>query len=202
MENTHVVLTYQVPLIDPIVVSEFEEDVRADGLNVRIEPVPFMQYRAGIEWLVPTAVIVYIAKPYFDSFLSEMGKDHYAIVKTALNNLRARISARYRDRLKVVSSSGKFSKDSEKYSPIFSIEAESSSGYRYKLLIQTEIDEKNFSLALDAFLDLMAQDHRIDSIEEKNECVLAAKPITSVVLLSFNPVSGELEIVDPLPKRK
>lgn len=201
-DQVHIALVYQDPPIDPVVVSGFDDDMRSLGLNIIVEPLPFMQYRGGIEWLLPTAIVVYLAKPYFESFLREMGKDHYVLAKTALNNLRARISAKYGDRLKIVSSHGKRNAETYQYSPIFSIEAESSEGYRYKLLIQPEIEEDDFKLAIEAFLNLMAQNHGTETAEAKNEELLTAEPLTSVVLMSFDPKSGALQIVQPFPKQE
>ena len=200
--KVHIVLAYQDPLIDSGVVADIEDDIRTAGLNIRVKSFSSMQYRAGIEWLLPTALVAFLAKPYFESFLSEMGKDHYTLVKTALSNLSARISAKYGNRLRILSSQGKLGADSYQYSMIFSIEAEASEGYRYKLLIQPEIKEDDFKLAVDAFLNLMLQNHGVKTPEPKNIKLLTARPIGSVLLVSFNPSSGELEIVDPIPKRK
>jgi hypothetical protein len=98
-----------------------------------------MGFRAALEWLAPTAIVAYIAKPYFESFLSELGKDHYAITKNALKNLRDRIQDRFGERLKVFASKGKLGHYDHKFSPVFSIEAQSPFDFRVKLLIQTEI---------------------------------------------------------------
>jgi hypothetical protein len=35
----------------------------------------------AFEWIIPSAFGVYILKPYFDSFLTEAGKDHYELLK-------------------------------------------------------------------------------------------------------------------------
>ena len=36
---------------------------------------------ASLEWFVPSILFAFIAKPYFDSFLSQMGSNHYSILK-------------------------------------------------------------------------------------------------------------------------
>ena len=58
---------------------DFVETVRSEKLDFRVLERPSVPM-AGIEWLMPTAIFVYLAKPYFESFLKEMGKDHYALV--------------------------------------------------------------------------------------------------------------------------
>ena len=85
-ETLHLGISYEKG-IDPKTVADFEADVATQGLvvktNERSKSGPF----AGIEWLLPTAIMVIIAKPYFDSFLREAGKDHYHILKKNLSNL-------------------------------------------------------------------------------------------------------------------
>jgi len=59
------------------------KEVRYSGLDLLVnkrEARPFM----SMEWAIPTAIVVYILKPYFESFLKEAGKDHYNILKTWL----------------------------------------------------------------------------------------------------------------------
>ena len=55
---------------------DFVETVRSDKLELQVVERPSGPM-AGIEWLMPTAIFAYLAKPYFESFLKEMGKDHY-----------------------------------------------------------------------------------------------------------------------------
>ena len=201
MPNTvHIAIAYQDPLIDPSVVENFEDDIASPELKVKVESVPFVQFRAGIEWLFPTAVVAYLAKPYFESFLKEMGKDHYLLTKRALKNVHTRIREKYSDRIKL-SSKGKLRDEGRSFSPIFSIEAESPFEYRFKLLIQTDISDEIFEEALGAFLDLLAQSHHLDAVDSNNQKALVAKPMSSIVLVSYNQDTGMLETEDPVPKR-
>lgn len=39
---------------------------------------------ASLEWALPTLVITYLAKPFFDAFLKEAGKDSYAALKSGI----------------------------------------------------------------------------------------------------------------------
>lgn len=199
--NLHIALVYQEPIISSEVVSGFEEDIKTPKLNVKVEPVPMMGARAGVEWLLPTAIVAYIAKPYFESFLSEMGKDHYSIAKTALKNLQARIMEKFGDRLKFYSTSGKIHPDSAKYSPVFSIEAQSVAGFRFKLLIQTDISSDNFEKAVDAFLPFIAGNQRFEDIVSQASQLPGYKTMRSVILVCYSEESGQLELVNPFPGR-
>ena len=56
------------------------KEIRTPGLELAVnkrEPRPFM----AMEWAIPTALAVYILKPYFEAFLKEAGKDHYNLLK-------------------------------------------------------------------------------------------------------------------------
>ena len=201
-QDFHIALAYQEPIINPDVIAGFEEEIQSPGLKVLVEPVPMMGARAALEWLLPTAIVAYIAKPYFESFLSEMGKDHYEVIKKALEKLRARIQAKFRDRLRIVASKGKLGPDAHKFSPVFSIEAESPFGYRVKLLIQTEIQPESFDLAVEAFLRLLAECYSTETLSEQSKLLLSNNPIGSVLLVCFNSDTGELEYVNPIPENK
>jgi len=39
----------------------------------------------GIEWALPTIVVVYLAKPFFEAFLKEAGKDLFPIRDLQIN---------------------------------------------------------------------------------------------------------------------
>jgi hypothetical protein len=60
---------------------EFAQLVRSSGLDLKVASAEQRGPQAGIEWLLPTAAILYLGKSYFDGFLKEMGKDHYNALK-------------------------------------------------------------------------------------------------------------------------
>lgn len=199
--DLHIALVYQEPIISSEVVSGFEEDIKVPKLNVKVEPVPMMGARAGVEWFLPTAIVAYIAKPYFESFLSEMGRDHYVIAKNALKNLQSRIMAKFSDRLKVYSTIGKIHPEANKFSPVFSIEAQSVEGLRFKLLIQTDINPNHFEEAVEAFLPFVAGNQRFEEIVSQASQLPGYKNMRSVILVCYSEESGKLELINPFPDR-
>jgi len=73
------------------VVSDFLEEAAASGFNQvleRREPEVF----AAIEWLLPTAVMLFLGRKFIDTFAEEAAKDAYPIVKAALLRLIRRTS--------------------------------------------------------------------------------------------------------------
>jgi hypothetical protein len=43
-----------------------------------------------VEWFIPTAIVFFVAKSYFDGFLKEAGKDHYQLLKSKLSKTAAK----------------------------------------------------------------------------------------------------------------
>ncbi|WP_231583338.1 hypothetical protein, partial [Luteimonas sp. FCS-9] len=46
--------------------ANFGRELAADGLDVRVESRPDPGPYAGVEWLLPTAVVVFLGRSYFD----------------------------------------------------------------------------------------------------------------------------------------
>lgn len=91
--------------------TEFEESVRADGLEVQFHPIPSGTAYAGIEWLMQTAIVAYVAKPYFECFLKEMGKDHYNLLKEGFKKLYAKVSGPRAPEVTLIATAGKVAKE-------------------------------------------------------------------------------------------
>lgn len=60
-------------------------DLHRPDFKIKINPFD-MGMMAGIEWMMPTAIVAYLLKPFFESFLSEAGKDTYKLATTKLND--------------------------------------------------------------------------------------------------------------------
>lgn len=61
-----------------------DEEAEDLGRRIKIEKQEREAIYAGIEWALPTMVIAYLLKPFFESFLQEAGKDFYTYSKTKL----------------------------------------------------------------------------------------------------------------------
>jgi hypothetical protein len=75
----HIIFTCPHEMPD-ILIDHLTKEVKFDRLEFQIVKTPQITY-ASLEWAIPTAIAVYIIKPYFESFLKEAGKDHYYILK-------------------------------------------------------------------------------------------------------------------------
>lgn len=187
--------------IPEIFFQEFEESITAPGLILKRETRPSGVPFAGIEWLMPTAVLAYIAKPYFESFLKEMGKDHYDLLKKGFKKLYERFAGPRAPDVKIVATQGKSSKD-QPYSLFFSVVAEAPDGVRLKLLIPRPIEQTEYEIAISRFLDLVQSIYAGD-VPENVATTFKDAPITSgTVLVTYEAATGKLVPVDPFAGRR
>jgi hypothetical protein len=200
MNNPHLAVSY-IDKFPPERFARFSADVEAPSLGILIESRPEPGPFAALEWLIPTAVIVYIAKSYFESFLKEMGKDHYVLLKRGLKNLGMSLLGNNAPKIYLIGTLGKVRESNEKYSLIFSIVAEVETRLRVKLLLQPDLSESAYAEALDKFLQFLEHLHdgTISSSEVKG--LNEARPVAGTLLVAFNSQKKTLEVIDPIPRK-
>lgn len=188
-------------VIDRSNFSEFERGVDAEDLDLRIESRPEPGTYAGIEWLVPTAV-VYIGKSYFESFLKEAGKDHYAILKAAIVKLSSRFTGKSAPTGRIVFSKGKAESEAPKYSIFYSIVADLGDGFSVKLLLRNDFDSSTCNAAQEAFLQFLSDlyDGHLDPTRIQG--LADAKPLGNMLLLAYEPEGQRLRVIDPLAGKR
>jgi len=178
-------------------VADFTDTVRADRLELRVQSRPSGVPFAAIEWLMPTAVVAYLAKPYFESFLKEMGKDHYGLLKDGLKKLYARVAGPKAPEVTLVSTAGKVDKE-QPYSLFFSVIVEGPDGNRFKLLIPRPITESEYELAIGAFLEFAERLHS-RSLDERTTLALRDIPhVGGTVLVAYDVAEKHIKPIDPL----
>lgn len=179
---------------------EFEISLRHDGLVTRCKPMPNRGPYASIEWLVPTAIIVYVAKPYFEAFLEEAGKDHYHFFKNRVKAFTGKFTGEDAPTARIIRSSGNAESSSPKYSLVYSIVAELDEGVSVKLLLQTEFSEEDTSRAVESFFKFLHEFHNGDVRSNFPLGFRDAKPVGRTLLLAFNRDSQRLEVIDPIKR--
>jgi hypothetical protein len=180
--------------------SDFTTLVRSDGLSLQVKSRPSLPY-AGIESLMLSAIFVYLAKPYFESFLKEMGKDHYVVLKDGLRRLYKRVAGPDAPEVTIVTSAGKVTRE-QPYSLYFSVYVEGPNESRFKLLIPSPITEAEYGTAISAFLkfaeQLYSQKH-----EQGIASVINDIPNNGgTVFLTFDIAEKRLKLIDPRAVRR
>lgn len=180
--------------------SDFTDAVKAEGLELAVESRPSGIPYAGIEWLMPTAIAAYLAKPYFESFLKEMGKDHYGLVKEGLKKLYTRVASSKAPEVSLISTAGKVNKD-QPYSLFFSVVFEGPQGSFFKLLIPRPIEKTEYETAITAFLDFALQVNFGKLDEHAAIKFKEATPTGRTTLVVYDKTTKRIKPVNPLAGR-
>ncbi|MCE1181726.1 MAG: hypothetical protein LWW81_05385 [Rhodocyclales bacterium] len=182
-------------------IDHFARDINHPGLiYLQDEREDFGIY-AGLEWLVPTAVVVYLAKPYFTAFLSEAGKDHYQLLRKALVELAKRYIGAGAPQLRAVSAGGKAKEPSGKYSLVFSVVADLDQATSIKLLIESDLEHAAVEQATEAFLDFIKDIHLGQADFSRVVDAESARISGRILLVKYDQASKALIAVDPIPQR-
>ena len=114
------------------------------------------QIRMSMEDYIPTALVVFLAKPFFDAFLKEAGKDTYVLLKQKLASLFQRANE-----LPIISitSAGEKIANPHESSRIVSIYTVSSSGQRLKFLFPKNATEEVYSSLFESLTQLVKEDY-------------------------------------------
>ncbi len=188
--------------VETLPASTFDDFLRVvdhEKLALEVESRPEFGPMAGVEWLLPTAVFVYLGKSYFDGFLKEMGKDHYALLKTGLKGLYSALLGPASPKVQVIGTAGKISKD-RPYSLLYSVIAEADAGLKFKLLLPQSCTEAEYEATLAAFLGFLDQFYGSTLDEATIARISSVKPMSGTILVRHNPETGLIEPVDPMQR--
>ena len=186
--------------ISPDKFTEFANSIQKVGLNFECVSVPKPGPYAGIEWLMPTFVVVFIAKSYFDGFLKEAGKDHYQLLKTGLAKLSEKFDQTSMPETKLVFSTGKAKDEIPKFLLSYSVYAELEEGITAKLLLHTDFTAEQCNEALSSFLDFLQDAHEGNLTPSSVNGLANVQLVGRTLLLAYSPEFKQLEVVDQFQK--
>lgn len=180
-------------------VEVFREEVAVSGLQLVVDQRPSGTLFASLEWFLPTALVVFISKPYFEGFLKEAGSDHYKLLKGALSRLFQRMNG---VKVSTIGSEGKVEKH-RTFTIAYSIYAQiDESQARLKFLIQENLTDDERDLALAHFLDFLARFHDGKLDDREVASIRACPTVGRTLLVAYDFEQGRIEGVDPTPKPK
>lgn len=193
------ILSYVSTCPDELI-QPFVDAIATPAANVKMdrrEPEgPF----AGMEWLLPTAVILYVAKSYFDGMLKEAGKEHYQVLKAKLPLLWEKFFGSKRAvRTTVISSTPGKVEATPTFSRTMSLMAEGPDGLVIKLLLQDNAPPHELDAGVDRFFTFLAEYHQGIVAERIAEQLRSIRPIGRQILVAYDPESGTLSVIDPRP---
>ena len=190
MEQVDLALIYDVSFGD-VLGEEFAKGLEHEKLNLvvhkeNVHGEPFM----CCEWFLPPLIAAYIAKPYFDSFFKEMGKDHYELLKKKLGNIGSDAIRTKRIEPHFFATEGKLSAHNP-FSQTFSIFAESGNGFNFKLLLPKNNQSSDYEKITNEFMEFVHDYHLGMNPYFKIE----RKDIQSgIVFVHFNEETNNIEI--------
>jgi len=173
----------------------FELSLRNKQLKLTVESKPKNGPYLCAEWFIPTVVVAYIAKSYFNGFLNEMGKDHYLTLKEQLSGVASNVMSKPRIEPTIIGTEGKISKNNP-YSLAFSICAEASDGNKFKLLVPKPSEAEDYTIIVYKFLEFLNDFHSGVKIIEDTGYDLSIKPPSGHVFLHLNQKTQAIEWLD------
>jgi hypothetical protein len=142
-------------LIPQAILGDFVVELESCGVRTSSERRPQEIY-AGVEWLLPTAVVVFIAQKYVGTLLQEAAKDHYPKIKSALTKLIRKTTGKGRETfIKNISSSA--NKTSTSDPAVLSVVFAMDKGHRVKFIFEHQIDGDGIEEAVDCLLQLLIE---------------------------------------------
>lgn len=178
---------------------DFTKAIQAEGLNLQIQERDTEGPFNILEWMVPTAAIVCIAKPYFDGFLGKMGEDHYEILRKGIGRLWAKFFGgdRVVPQRRIAQSGGNILRT--EYTLSFSILTQSKDGRLIKLMLKEEISQQEYQDATDTFLTFIEGHHKgVEGTEiPKQFCSVG---IDDRLFVTYDAVKKEIQFLDILPE--
>jgi len=146
---------------------EFRQVISAPGLDVQLVERDPPGPMAGVEWLMPTLVIGFIASSYFGGFFQEAGKDHYLLVKEQFKKLYAKVAGPDTPEITLIGSAGKI-RPVQPYSLYFSLVGQGPNDVSVKLLLKKQLSQVEYDQSVEAFLDFL-QRLNTDSLDADAE---------------------------------
>lgn len=183
-------------LLQPLVDAVSDAGIRL-SVECRPQPGPF----ASLEWYVPTAAVLFLAKSYFDGFLKEAGKDHYAAVKKGLGAVWSVFFGDDRAvRISIVTSGVKKATRGGTYSLGLSVAAEAGRGECFKLLILEASTQEELESAIGTFLAFVERFHDKTLETRQLEELATITRLGNVFAVTYDRETHEIVILDPRPK--
>lgn len=147
------------------------------------------------EWFLPSLITAYIAKPYFEAMLQELGKEHFQLLKKKLSNIGSDTIKKQRIEPTFVATQGKIS-GSNPYSHSFSIMAESSEGFTFQFLIPKYNEDCDYQNLIYKFMDFV-NDYHLGLLPDFE--VKARDIVSRRVFVHFNENTKKIEIAQFKP---
>lgn len=171
---------------------------REDGTRVDLKRLPPEGPYAFLEWLIPTAVILFMLKPYVEAFSTETGKLHADALHKGLSALWNKVFGPKPEVVAtIVGTKGKAGPGV--FSPVLSVKAKRNDGGDVTLLFPPSTSTEHFFAAADRFIKLMETHYALsgtDALTETMNLIRNPSNRSFQSLVYMNPETQKLELID------
>lgn len=182
-EIVHIDISYQEDV--PVqIIQELVDAINRPGVIAQGRPRPVGMF-ASMEWAVPTIIIAYLMRPYFEAFLAEAGKDHYLVLKRAFSKLFLKIYGNEPE------------KRPHRRSMLFSIQSGMRDGRLVKAIFPEGVSHETYSVALTELLELLAEHHVSGSPDRLSEIIAPSSGWGGELYVEYSESVGNWILLDP-----
>ncbi len=183
---------------------DIAEGFGAGGAQVELKKRPPEGPYAFLEWLIPTAIILWVAKPYLTEFSKTLGKKHAEAVDAGIRRLWNKVfGPKPEVTYNIVSSSGKVKQSI--VSAVVSLRALRNDEGEVILLFPKAITSEDFSLATDRFMQLMHKHYTLNGADSLTKTMTLIeyldRPYYQAVIC-INLETKRLELIDYVESSK
>lgn len=193
-ENQHIVLTYPTVYPSEQIESDLSE-FEIEGLKIKPNIQDTGMY-AAMEWIIPTALVAYIFKPYYEAFLQEAGKDHYNLVKAAIKKY---IEKGKKLDVKIITANQSTEKLDKNYSQSHAVSIcfQSKNNRTIKLMFDSNLELTEWNSAIDQTFELLKDNYENYPNDKLTELTKDLEQRESFLLyVIINKKSNNIEIHD------
>lgn len=179
---------------------DFRASLPTDQFRVTDHEVPPRPVSA-MEWLVPTAIAIYIAKPFIDVILKRAAGDFadvvYPRLKSGIASLAKKIFIRERLPLSRVTRDGPSELPETAF---FSICSETTRKKRIKFVFTKPLPEHQYDLCIEQVFEVLEQHHQSQDGTDQLSRQIAALPQNrqDQIFLFYDVESDAWEVRDPI----
>jgi hypothetical protein len=200
MKNVDIALLY-IDQIPREYFDDFRHDLDNDELRYHEESRPAEPF-AALEWMIPTAIAVYVGKKFIDAILKRATDDFadavYPRLKERVKNLVKKTLVRDKEMFQVASSSPK--KITNKHSMSFSIYAETKTHSRVKFIFHDDsMLESDYESAVDEVFSLLERHH--SDAEDQITVASEEKHRGGTLYLIYRKEESLWDVVDPVKEQ-
>ena len=193
MEQPHIMIIIPDSFPDSLV-EKITSDIKSDTLKLKVNKVPNEPMMA-VELTIPALIAIFIAQSYFGGFLSELGKDHYTVLKkwikkTAIDSRKINVVT-----LAASQSTKKIDK-SNTQSKAFSLHLKTYDNKHIKLLFDLNLEDEIWEKAIDKMINLIHENYKCYPNDELTKSIAELNTHRQNIYAIINPKTEKWEYFD------